>query len=41
MDAKEALAKCDEDRNVENGIRSQLIQLKPIDKQKPTKIFVD
>jgi hypothetical protein len=41
MDAKETLAKCGEDRNVENGIRSQLIRLNPIDKQKPTKKFVD
>jgi tRNA nucleotidyltransferase/poly(A) polymerase len=41
MDAKEAFAECDKVGYVENIIRSPLIQLNPINKQKSTKKFVD
>ena len=38
---EEALTQCDENRDVEDGIGRQLMQLKPIDKQKTPKKLVD
>ena len=41
MDAEEALAKCDKDRNVKNRIGRQLVQLNPINEKESTKEFVN
>jgi hypothetical protein len=41
MDAKEAFAKGDEDRDVEKGIRGQLVELNPIYKKDATEEFMD
>jgi hypothetical protein len=41
MDAEETLTKSDKNRNVEERIWSQLMQLNPIDEKKATKKLVD
>jgi hypothetical protein len=41
MNAEETFTKGDKDRNMKDRIRSQLVQLNPIDKQQSTKKFVD
>jgi hypothetical protein len=41
MDTKEALAECDKDQNMESRVRSRLIQLNLVNKEKSTKKFVD
>jgi hypothetical protein len=41
MDAEETFTYGDKDRDMKDRIRSQLIQLNPIDKQQSTKKFVD
>jgi hypothetical protein len=41
MDAQEALAKSDENRDVEKRIRGQLVELNPIDKKKAAEEFVN
>jgi hypothetical protein len=41
LDPEEALTQCDKNRHVEDGIGRQLMQLKPIDKQKTPKKLVD
>jgi hypothetical protein len=41
LDSQETLAKSDKDRNVENGVGGQLVQLNLIDKKQTTKKFVD
>jgi hypothetical protein len=41
MDAEEALAKCNEDGNMEDGLGSQLVQLNPINEEKSPKELVN
>jgi hypothetical protein len=41
MDARETLAKSDKNRNVEERVWGQLMQLDPIDQQQATKKLVD
>jgi hypothetical protein len=40
-DSEEAFAKCDENRNVKDGIGGQLVQLNPINKKKTAEEIVD
>jgi hypothetical protein len=40
-DSEEAFAKCDKNRNVKDGIGSQLVQLNPINKKKAAEEIVD
>jgi hypothetical protein len=41
MDAEETLAESNENGNVEDRIRGQLVQLDPVDEKETTKKFVD
>ena len=41
MDAEEALAKCNKNGNMEDGIGSQLVQLNPIDEKESPKELVN
>jgi hypothetical protein len=41
LDSKEALAKCDKNRNVEDGVGSQLMKLQPVNKKQTTEKIVD
>jgi hypothetical protein len=41
MNAEEALAKCNDDRNMEDEIGSQLVQLNPVNEEKSPKELVN
>ena len=41
MDAEETFTEGNKDRDMEDGIGSQLMQLNPVNKQESTKKFVD